>query len=58
MLSLPTKASSRWALGARWLLGRYERFLQRSFPRLYALHSPDPQVSVALRVGGSKGTGL
>eukprot|EP00076_Gallus_gallus_P035864 XP_025001402.1 LETM1 domain-containing protein 1 [Gallus gallus] len=39
VLSLPTKASSRWALGARWLRGRYERFLQRSFPRLYALHS-------------------
>uniref|UniRef100_A0A8C9G172 Uncharacterized protein n=1 Tax=Pavo cristatus TaxID=9049 RepID=A0A8C9G172_PAVCR len=29
--------SSRWALGARWLRGRYERFLQRSFPRLYVI---------------------
>ncbi|XP_042750722.1 LOW QUALITY PROTEIN: LETM1 domain-containing protein 1 [Lagopus leucura] len=39
VLSLPTKASSRWALGARWLRSRYERFLQHRFPRLYALHS-------------------
>ena len=58
MLSLPTKASSRWALGARWLLGRYERFLQRSFPRLYALHSAFTAGNDALWGGGSEGRGL
>ncbi|XP_015742414.1 LETM1 domain-containing protein 1 [Coturnix japonica] len=38
LLPVPIRAVSRWALGARWLRSRYERFLQRSFPRIYTLH--------------------
>ncbi|XP_072214258.1 LETM1 domain-containing protein 1 isoform X3 [Excalfactoria chinensis] len=37
-LSVPIMAVSRWALGARWLRSRYERFLQRRLPRIYVLH--------------------
>lgn len=58
MLSLPTKASSRWALGAQWLRSRYERFLQHRFPRLYALHSAFTAGNDALWGGGFEGREL